>query len=277
MRPEVDAWNWQTAAIYHYSHTGTVHADVSSRMRFPTLFERYSTRFDNKAPDPTIPPERATNYELGVSDTLFPGLHVSSAVFYSDIEDSIQNAFVAANGMNPPNVALIGISPNGNYYGAEFSADYDVSRALRVGGNYTYIDRNLEFAEEAVSLAAPTTPAQRNAVALQQMEGLPKNKAFFYLAWKATNQLTLTPNLEVASNRTALLTSCASTLVQTGGALTPPNANNGNCQRLSRCSGAELRQYRQLRTVRTSAPTTTLPRTSRPPWESPTCSTRISR
>src|SRR4029077_4295042 len=95
-KPKADAWNWQTAAIYHYSRTGSVHADVSSRIRFPTLFERYSTRFGNKAPDPTIPPERATNYEIGASDTLFPGLHVSSAVFYSAIEDSIQNAFIAA-------------------------------------------------------------------------------------------------------------------------------------------------------------------------------------
>ncbi len=77
-----------------------MHADVSSRTRFPTLFERYSTRFDAKTPDPNFTPERATNYEVGVSDTLFPGLHVSSAIFYSEIEDSIQNGFTAANGNN---------------------------------------------------------------------------------------------------------------------------------------------------------------------------------
>jgi iron complex outermembrane receptor protein len=239
-KPDIDAWNWQAAAIYRYSQSGTVHADVSDRSRFPTLFERYSTRFGNKAPDPTIPPERATNYEIGASDTLFPGLQVSTAVFYSDIEDSIQNAFVAANGNNPPNVALVGISPNGHYQGAEISADYDVMPTLRVGGNYTYIDRELDFVEEAAGLSAPATPAQKNAVALQQMEGLPKHKAFFYLAWKATNQLSLTPSLEVASDRTTLITSCASTLVQTGGALTPPNANNGNCQR---ASGAQAPNY----------------------------------
>ena len=62
------------------------------------------------------------------------------------------------------------------------------------------------------------------------MEGLPKNKGFFYLAWKATNKLTLTPSLEAASNRVAMITSCASTLITTGG--TPggsPNQTNGNC------------------------------------------------
>ena len=108
-KPSIDAWNWQAAAIYHYSRSGTVHADVSSRTRFPTLFERYSTRFDAKDPNPNVPPERATNYEIGVSETLFPGLLVSSAVFYSEIEDSIQNAFTAANGM----ASIVGIKPDG--------------------------------------------------------------------------------------------------------------------------------------------------------------------
>ncbi|MTD94122.1 TonB-dependent receptor plug domain-containing protein [Hyphomicrobium sp. xq] len=225
-KPSIDAWNWQAAAIYHYSRDGRVHADVSSRTRFPTLFERYSTRFDAKTPDPNVPPERATNYEVGVSDTLFPGLHVSSAVFYSDIEDSIQNAFTAANGM----ASIVGIKPHGHYHGAEISADWDATRTLRVGGNYTYIDRDLDFAGAAASLPVGTDLATRNAVALTQMEGLPRNKAFFYLAWKATNQLTLTPSLEVASDRTALVTSCASTLVATGGNNPATiSATNGNC------------------------------------------------
>ena len=36
------------------------------RTRFPTLFERYSTRFGTRAVDPNLDPERATNYEIGV-------------------------------------------------------------------------------------------------------------------------------------------------------------------------------------------------------------------
>lgn len=222
-RPSIDAWNWQAAAIYHYSQTGSVHADVSSRMRFPTLFERYSTRFDSKIPDPNLPPERATNYEIGASDTLFPGLRVSSAVFYSDIEDSIQNAFVAANGTNGNNAGIIGVSPDGYYYGAELSADYDVSPTLRVGGNYTFTERDLDFADASTEIAAAW---QREAVGLNRMEGLPKHKAFFYVAWKATNQLTLTPSLELASDRVALVTNCSSTLVSNGNA---NNASAGAC------------------------------------------------
>ena len=69
-----------------------------------------------------------------------------------------------------------------HYHGAEISADWDVTRTLRIGGNYTYIDRDLDFMGAAADLPAGTTQAVRNAVALTRMEGLPRNKAFFYLA-----------------------------------------------------------------------------------------------
>ena len=104
--PEVDAWNWQGAAILDYSRNGTAYASVSSRTRFPTLFERYSTRFGTRAVDPNLDPERATNYEAGAND-VFGDVKVSGALLYSDIKDNIQNAFYAANGMN----SIIGFKP----------------------------------------------------------------------------------------------------------------------------------------------------------------------
>ncbi len=128
--PERDEWNWQGAAIYSYSRTGKVHADVSSRTRFPTLFDRYSTRFGTKAQNPGINPERATNYEIGVSDTLFKAVKLSSAVFYSDLDNSIQNAYTAPSGSN----SIVIYNADGHNYGFELSADWDVMRGLRIGG-----------------------------------------------------------------------------------------------------------------------------------------------
>jgi iron complex outermembrane receptor protein len=130
--PSVDAWNWQGAAILDYSRTGTAYANVSSRTRFATLFERYSTRFGARAANPNLDSERATNYELGAND-IFGDVKVSGALFYSDIQDSIQNVFFGANGNN----SIVGINADGESYGLELSADWDVTRTLRVGGNYT--------------------------------------------------------------------------------------------------------------------------------------------
>lgn len=227
-KPYADAWNWQTAAIYSYSNTGKVHADVSSRSRFPTLFDRYSTRFGSRPVNPGLAPERATNYEFGISDTIFGNLHVSSAVFYSDIEDSIQNAFSAANG----NSSIVGYNANGHNYGFEISADWDVSPTVRIGGNYTYLERELDFGAAALALPG-ASQAQRDAVAASAIEGTPRHKAFLYLAWKATEKLTLTPSLELATDRTALVTSCHSTLVNTTGSA----AQTGDCGKTSGYTG----------------------------------------
>jgi iron complex outermembrane receptor protein len=230
--PELEKWNWQSAAIYRYSREGTVHADVSSRTRFPTLFDRYSTRFGSRPEEPGLNAERATNYEVGVSDTLFSNLHVSSALFYSDIESLIQTAFTAANGNN----SLVVYNGDGESSGLELSADLDVTRTFRIGGNYTYLERDLDFADAANAYTSPVgnVPAAKAAIAASQLEGTPRHEAFFYAAWKATNQLTLTPSLEVAGDRTVLVTSCASTLVQTGAA---ENATSGGCGKTSGFTG----------------------------------------
>lgn len=229
-KPDVDAWNWQGAAILNYSGTGTAHASVSSRTRFPTLFERYSTRFGTRAVDPNLDPERATNYEIGLSDTLIPGLKVSGAAFYSDIEDSIQNAFFAPNG----NTSIIGFNADGKTRGVEVSADWDITRTLRIGGNYTYIEREFDYLKaslgvtpfEGIANAAALTEAAIASVAAYKPEGTPTHKAFVYLSWKPIPQLTLTPSVEMASDRTVLVTGCDSTLLRR-----PPNgiSNHVNC------------------------------------------------
>lgn len=229
-KPSVDAWNWQGAAILNYSGTGTAHASVSSRTRFPTLFERYSTRFGTRSVDPNLDPERATNYEIGLTETLVPGLKVSTAAFYSDIKDSIQNVFYAPNGNN----SIIGINADGESYGVEISADWDASRTLRIGGNYTYLEREFDYAKaslgitpfEGIGNAADLTAAAIASTAAYKPENTPTHKAFFYLAWSPIRQLTLTPSLELASDRTVLVTGCTSTLLRN-----PPPAigNHVNC------------------------------------------------
>jgi len=213
--PELEKWNWQGAAIYSYSREGKVHADVSSRTRFPTLFDRYSTRFGGRTEEPGLDAERATNYEIGVSDTFFDSVHVSSAIFYSDIESLIQTAFTAANGNN----SLVVYNADGDNRGFEFSVDWDATRTLRISGNYTYLNRDVDFGAASQVYIAPPGGNQataRAAIAASQVEGTPEHEAFFYASWKATNQLTLTPSLEIAGDRTVLVTSCDSTLVAVG-------------------------------------------------------------
>ncbi len=75
---------------------------------------------------------------------------------------------------------------HGTYYGAELSASGQITDNLAVGGNYTYQLRHIH------------TPAD---VAPLELTGDPGHKGFVYLNWLATPDLTVTPNISLASNR----------------------------------------------------------------------------
>ncbi|WP_334148097.1 TonB-dependent receptor plug domain-containing protein [Hyphomicrobium sp.] len=143
-----DAWNYQGGAVYRFSDTGDVHATVSSRTRFATVFERYSTRFGYQVPNPDLAPERATNYELGATETLFRQARVSGAIFYADLKDAIQQAYIINN-----NGSVSGQLQNvsGEHFGFEVSVDWDIAPGLRIGGNYTYLQREYDYVTPAPS------------------------------------------------------------------------------------------------------------------------------
>lgn len=181
---DMDAVNWQTALSYSLDDHARAYASVSSRTRFPTLFERFSSRFGMVVPNPSIGPERATNYEVGLDADLSPRLHVEGALFYSEVADALVSVsvnFGAPIGVQQQtrNVA------SAEYYGGEVALTWAASDALSLGANYTYIERDYD---------APTTPAI-------EPEGVPTHKLFAYADWQVTNTLTFTPSLEIASDR----------------------------------------------------------------------------
>jgi iron complex outermembrane receptor protein len=201
--PGAEAYNAQGAAIYSYSDTGKTHVSISDRARFATAFERYSTRFGIAIPNPDLAPERAVNYEIGVADTIFRTARVSASVFYATLQDSIQPVYFSRTtrpgaAAQSNSIQLQNQNVDGEHYGVELSADWDVTPRLRVGGNYTYLERKLDYDD-----LSPTA----------RPEGTPRHEAFIYLAWRPIDRLTLTPSLELASDRNALITSAATSLI----------------------------------------------------------------
>ena len=176
------AFNFQGAAIYNYSDTGQVHASISDRARFPIFFELYSTRFGTAVPNPNLGPERALNYEVGVKEVLFGNTRVEGAVFYSDVKDLIQTVQITAGATPQTQAQNVG---NGEFYGFELSLDTKLSDQFNIGGNYSYIYRQIKDSLQP----------------LLRLTGVPKNKAFGYITWKPTDVFTLTPSVEIAGDR----------------------------------------------------------------------------
>jgi iron complex outermembrane receptor protein len=186
------AFNWQGRIAYRPDEATSLHASVSRRSRFPTIFERFSTQFGNAASNPALEPERATNFEIGGSRD-FGGIHAEGAVFYSNIDDAIVSVRPAGFPANTTQRQNLG---NAEYYGAELALTAHIAPTLELGANYTYTHRSFEIGR----------PAAGTVVPVFQLTDVPTHKGFAYASWSPFGGLTVVPSADFASNRTTLRT-----------------------------------------------------------------------
>jgi len=190
-----DAVNGQVSTRWRYARDSQLHASVSSRVRFPTIFERYSTRFGSALPNPDLRRERGVNYEIGWSRSFSEATKVSAAVFYNDVQDMIQTLIVIPT----PQTTQTQNVGDGEYYGVELAADTQINEQLRFGFNYTYLKRKIELGA-GQPLIRPT--------------GTPENQGFAFLSYQPIDSLTIMPSVEVADDRWSEIT--ATTYTQLG-------------------------------------------------------------
>jgi iron complex outermembrane receptor protein len=186
-KKDTDAFNWQSAIVYRYDDSNTVHASVSDRTRFPTIFERFSSRFGGATSNPDLQPERAINYEVGWTNNFARNSQASVAVFYSDVTNLIQSVPFIYAGNAVSQSQNVG---DGHYYGIEYSVDYAVNDSLLIGGNITWLQRDIHN---------PTNPSF-------ELTGMPTVKGISYLTYKITDAWSITPNVEFASDRWTVTT-----------------------------------------------------------------------
>jgi iron complex outermembrane receptor protein len=171
--------NVQGAAIWRYNDTDKLYLSVSDRIRFPTLFDRYSTRFNSTLPNPELKPERALNIQLGWDGYAAPRLKVGADVYYAHIDDMIQTVNLTATLSQSRNVG------KADFVGADLKADYAVNADLDIGGHAALIHRALAVAGGS-SL---------------RLTGVPALVGFGYASWRPLPNLTVTPSVQIAGSR----------------------------------------------------------------------------
>ncbi|WP_234464231.1 TonB-dependent receptor plug domain-containing protein [Paracoccus caeni] len=179
-----DAVNWQVAAIWQPDSSGEFHASLSSRTRFPTLFDRYSTRFGTVVPNPDLKSERALNAELGYGGDLGPA-RIEAALFYSKVRDMIQSVPTGDLDDEGDPMSQSQNVGDGSYKGFEIAASWDVNDRLALVANYTLLHRGISDPERADYRPTDT----------------PRHNAYLRLDWQATDNLTVSPSFEVSSSR----------------------------------------------------------------------------
>ncbi len=176
--------NIQGAAIWRYNDTDKVYFDVSDRTRFPTLFERFSTRFGGAISNPSLAPERATNLQLGWEGLVLPKLKVSADAYYSVVQDMIESVGIVYSGTAVTQSQNVGL---GHVVGSDLKADYALRDDLAVGGHLSLIHRYVD-----------TSVAIKPNI---QLIGAPDASGMLYVTWRPLPNLTLTPNVQFASSR----------------------------------------------------------------------------
>ena len=182
--------NGQAKLNWQVDTDSELHASVSSRTRFPTIFERFSSRFGGAVSNAGLKPERATNLELGGS-RLFGIVRAEGAIFYSHLNNVIVNfPFIFTTctpaGVCTPNAVTQSRNlGDGDYYGAELSLSARLNSSLSLGANYTYTHRDLHDPNNAAF--RPTD--------------VPTHKGFLYADWSPIARLHILPNLDLASDR----------------------------------------------------------------------------
>lgn len=202
-QPMINAsgWNAQGRLDWTGASSGTTaYASVSSRIRFPTIFERFSSQFGSADPNPFLTPERATNFEIGAGHR-FGAVKVSVAAYWSHLTDAMVTVRTTGGLNRRTNIG------SADYYGIEFAVDAEITPSLKIGGNYTYIHRTFDQG------AQPATTTLRPF----QLTDVPEHKGFIYASWRPVSGLEIVPSLEFASDRTTV------TVVSTTGTGLNPN------------------------------------------------------
>lgn len=134
-----DGWNAQAGVVGDFG-PGSLRASVSRKVRFATMFERYSYRLGNGLPNPGLKPEAAVNYEIGYLWKATPALTLDASAFVSDFDNIIQSATVRAG---PPVVSQSQNIGEARIGGLELSARAELPAGARIIADYTYLDREL--------------------------------------------------------------------------------------------------------------------------------------
>lgn len=184
------ALNGQGEIVWTPDAATRIHASISSRARFPTVFERFSSRFGGATSNPDLKAERAVNYEIGGSHQ-YGAVRVEGAAFYSRLSNvivafpTIIDVCTAPGVCDPQAVTQSRNLGKGENYGIELAVDARLGETLGLGANYTWTHRNLDDPSNAAF----------------QPTGVPEHKAFVWADWSPVSGVHIIPNADIASRR----------------------------------------------------------------------------
>ncbi|MDD5117913.1 MAG: TonB-dependent receptor [Sulfuricurvum sp.] len=169
--------------------TLSYYGGISGKSRIPSIKDRYSFKFNTYVPNPELNAEKTLNYEIGGTKS-FGTASITGAVFYADISDYIQSAYIPLwykSGSTYTQQQQLQNVGKVTQKGFEISGVYAPLESLSFEGSYTYLNMTNEVDES------------------QKIVDVPKNKFIVTAAYTPIENLTWFNTYEYDSERYAAI------------------------------------------------------------------------
>lgn len=146
-----DVWTYNPqAGIFHaLSASAKLHFTFARKTRLPTIKDRYSYRMGQAIPNPDLREERSNNWEAGYSQILGRRTFMELNLFRSDVSNSTQRYFIQSNVFQLRNLG------EARYLGGELAIRSNLTTALQLNANYTYLSRKNESMPGVLMIDTP--------------------------------------------------------------------------------------------------------------------------
>ena len=190
--PDMFLYKWQFGAFYELGDDHEIHLTYARKNHFPSMSQRYSSRFGEILPNPNLGPEIAHHFEFGYKGRVKNYLFLSPAVYYSIMDGKIVDIKIP----NPLESRVYVDYPMNldkmSFYGFELSAEFsDWSKYFSAGLSFSVNGYKLNETYNSDELA---------------MSYYPKVTTSGYLLVTPTKKLEIMPRVEYVSSRYAYTT-----------------------------------------------------------------------
>jgi iron complex outermembrane receptor protein len=176
---------WQAGLFYQITPNHEVRLTYARKNHFPTMSQRYSTRFGRSLPNPSLGPEIASHFEVGYNGTILQRLTVNTAVYYSLITGKIVSV-----GWPSPNRPMNSLDYAKNL---DRSAFYGFELAPEWYGN--------EYFSGGVSFSVNRYYIYHSENNVNEIPYYPMITANAYMVLKVFGVLSIMPRLEYLDSR----------------------------------------------------------------------------
>ncbi len=175
----------QMGLFYEWIDGHELRATYARKNRFPTMMQRYSTRYGRELPNPNLRPEVADHFELGYKGKI-GALNLDAALYYSNLQDKIVTLEVP----NPSHPAIpVDYFMNLNevaFYGFELGIEAFLNE---------YTTGGVSFSLNRYEMGAT---ADRT---VEVIPYYPEHTASGYIVIAPTDKLMLIPRVEYVDSR----------------------------------------------------------------------------